>query len=1017
LAKPDSDQKPKLTATEKLNKGRDFIKTGVHEIKTHWNTPRPGFDMPYREWGTTTLATSCDRTHDALSGFLSFSAGCYLIMRYYQVDNIDFMAINLIGAPLGYFWSILGWGIADNLGRLAKKTERKLIAVYSAAIAVGLAFIIFCPVSFGEAFIQGFGKIFGIQVFLAGYGSIRDLLLRKYLIPKYGRYKFWPYVNAPLRVIAAFFILFWNFKQYNYGDMLWRLYLCFSIYSGRTTAGFVANMYRFCTTNNDERLLLECYPVKIGYFLRTVVADWTLPILATQFGGPENIRTMRWLYLPFMIVSLVPVLITFHKLRERLPQPPIEKKVTFSFWEGVTGVLRNKYRWITMISGTFDTLGTGARLARDCIWFYMLRMTDGIWLVILLTITQLYMGPGGFVAPFIIKRFDFKKLYMVSRAIAVTCDIFELLAVIFFNQKGVVTLAVALIILNFITNTVMSPSGYANSNMGIKINNYQMWLSGERLENYQSIFGWIQAPIIYLIALIIPVLYRTYGLTSDYDVLFNESVRYKVWVFGALLCIVGDIICIFPYAFFNYSNRKHEQIMEEQKERTEAAWIEAEAEGSLTQNGTIGRPSSFTVEADEEERKAALKRKQEKEAELAAAKAKKTKRRRFSPFRDEKDYVPLPVFNKIAMEGWQKKLYRKEDIEGAINDAAVFEADGGVIKRYLPPRKFVLKKSVKVAVSIILAVTITASLGISFKTLANAKAEKYAYSANIGGKGLSGYYLEQFSGLSSETEIKLYYAKKEIKPPLWRQVMEYFSIVGSPPDVYITGKDGKYVPIVALGDFSLPNNSYLTSITLGPEIRYIGTWVFNNCPSLREIKVDPANKWFKSVDGVLYTIDGKELIAYPEARGYNSKDNKQDDNKGWVSYSSYKVPHGVAKIWDYAFYKVDTLTSVTFPSTLKEIGEMAFWTCNGLSSLKLNEGLEVIAKDAFSYDVNLEGDIIFPSTLRSIGDFAFSKDKKITGFTFNMTKAEFEKRGVTANGYRWNYRTGASDDSRLKFRG
>ncbi len=62
------------------------------------------------------------------------------------------------------------------------------------------------------------------------------------------------------------------------------------------------------------------------------------------------------------------------------------------------------------------------------------------------------------------------------------------------------------------------------------------------------------------------------------------------------------------------------------------------------------------------------------------------------------------------------------------------------------------------------------------------------------------------------------------------------------------------------------------------------------------------------------------------------------------------------------------------------------------------------------------GTVVFPSTLRSIGDFAFSKDAKISGFTFNMTREEYEARGVTANAYRWNYRTGAADDSRLKFR-
>ncbi len=1000
-----------------MNKGRQYAKTGLHEVKAHWNTPRPGFDMPYKEWAWTTLCNAFDGTHGALSGFLSFSASCYLIMRYYQVDSLDFMAINLIGAPLGYLWCVLGWGIADNLGRLEKKTERRLIAVYSAAIAIGLALILFSPVSFGEGFIQGLGKIFGIQVLLSGYNAIRELLLRKYLIPKFGRFKFWPYVNAPMRIITTFFLLFWDFKQYNYGDMLWRLYLVFSLHSGRTTAGYVGNMYKFSTTNNNERLILECYPVKIGGLMKNIIADWTVPILAMQFGGPENIRTMRWLFFPIATVALVMVLITFPKMRERLPQPPIEKKVTFSFWEGVTAVLRNKYRWITMISGIFDFLGVGARLARDCIWFYMLRMTDGVWFVFLRTVFDLYNIPAEFLAPFIIKRFDFKKLYMVSRGIAVICDIFELLAVIFCNNQSVVTMAVLLLILNFIAGLLTGANGKATGNMGIKINDYQMWLSGERLENFSGIFGWIQAPLIYLIGLIIPLLYRTYGLTSDYDVLFNQDVRIKVWIFGAILCIAGDIICILPYSFFNYSNRKHEQIMEEQKERSEAAWTEAEAEGTLTQDGAIGRPSVFVVESDEAEKIASLERKREKEEALAAAKAEKAKRKRFSLFRDEKDYVPLPEFNKSATEGWQRKLFRKEDIEGALADAAVFKEDGGQIKRYLPPRKFVMKKSVKATVSVVLAITITASLGISFKTVTNAKAEKYVYAENIDGKGLSGYYLDQFSGLSSQKEIKLYYAKNEIKPPIWRQVLEYFSIIDVPPDEYIADINGKYAPLVALGDFSLPNNSYLTSITIGPEISYIGKWVFNNCQNLREFKVDPANKWFKAVDGVLYTIDGKELVAYPEARGYDDKGNEKSGENTWVPYSTYEIPDGVAKIWYYAFYKVDTLASVAFPPTLKEIGEMAFWTCNSLESLKLNEGLEVIAKDAFSYNVNLEGDIVFPSTLCSIGDFAFSKDAKITGFTFNMTKAIFDERGVTTDAYRWNYRTGASKDSLLKFLG
>lgn len=1013
MAGTGTAEKPKLTFTQAVSKGKGFVSTAKNELKSYWHVPRPGFEMPYKEWASATLSTACDSTHSSVFNFLSFSASCYLIMRYYQVDALDFTVIGLIGAPLGYFWSILGWSITDNLGHLEKKRERRLVGVYTTAVIAGIALMLFCPVSFGEAFVKGFGKIFGVQIFLNGFNSVRDLYLRKYLIPKYGRYKFWPYVNAPMRVITTFILLYWDFSRYNYGDMLWRLYLCFSLNSMRPTGGFANSMYPFATNNNDERVLLQCYPIKIGGLMKNIIGDWTVPILATMFGGPENIRTMRWLNLPIGLITLGTVLATIPKIKERLPQPPVEKKVTFTFWEGVTGVLRNKYRWITMVSGVFDYFGEGARLARDCIWFYMLRMSDGGLFVFLRTVSTLYNIPAEFLAPFIIKRFDFKKLYMVSRSIAVVCDVLELLAVLFLNNHSVVTLAIALLVLNFISGLFTRANAKAIENMNIKINDYQMWLSGERLESYSGVFGWVQAPATYIIGLLIPLLYRTYGLSSDYDVLFNHGVRLKVWIFGALLCIAGDIICIIPYAFFNYSNKKHAHIMAEQKERAEAAWNEAEMEGDLKHDGTIGRPSAFEIKTDEKEKEEAARRKAEKEAAIELKKAQKQKR--FKLFSDEKDYAPLPVYNVESVNGWRKKLYRKEDIEGAAIDAEIFKADGNAHKQYIRPRKMVLKNSVKTAVSIMLVITIVASLMISFKTVTNAKAEKYKYVESNSDDMPTGWYLSQFSGLSSETTVELNYAKKEIKKPVWIEVLEYFAIKEKESDVYETNEKGEKQPIIALGDFSLSNNTYLTSILIGPSVQYIGEWVFNNCPNLKEIKADPENKWFTSVDGVLYTKDMTELIAYPEARGYMDKKDERADNDGWVTYSEYEVPEGVKKIWYYAFYKVDTLTKISFPSTLEVIGEMAFWTCRGLTEIELNEGLKEIHKDAFSYCTEVKGEVILPSTLVYMGNYVFSKTAGITGFTANMTKEEFEERGVTKDAYRWHYRTGISSENEIKF--
>ena len=50
-----------------------------------------------------------------------------------------------------------------------------------------------------------------------------------------------------------------------------------------------------------------------------------------------------------------------------------------------------------------------------------------------------------------------------------------------------------------------------------------------------------------------------------------------------------------------------------------------------------------------------------------------------------------------------------------------------------------------------------------------------------------------------------------------------------------------------------------------------------------------------------------------------------------------------------------------------------------------------------------------------MGNYVFSTTAGIAGFTANMTKEEFEERGVTKDAYRWYYRTGISSDNEIIF--
>ena len=87
----------------------------------------------------------------------------------------------------------------------------------------------------------------------------------------------------------------------------------------------------------------------------------------------------------------------------------------------------------------------------------------------------------------------------------------------------------------------------------------------------------------------------------------------------------------------------------------------------------------------------------------------------------------------------------------------------------------------------------------------------------------------------------------------------------------------------------------------------------------------------------------------------------------------------VTKIKD-AFYGNNTITSVTIPDTVTEIGEDAFYSCSNLKSVTLPSALKTIGETAFGNCLNLTG-ITLPSKLETIGNYAFYKCKALKSVT------------------------------------
>ena len=168
--------------------------------------------------------------------------------------------------------------------------------------------------------------------------------------------------------------------------------------------------------------------------------------------------------------------------------------------------------------------------------------------------------------------------------------------------------------------------------------------------------------------------------------------------------------------------------------------------------------------------------------------------------------------------------------------------------------------------------------------------------------------------------------------------------------------------VTALEAFSVSNAGYLEELCIGANVKIIHPWAVTNCEALRSIEVDPANPFFTSVDGVLYSRGRSKLVLYPNMRG-----------EGFV------IPESVTVIAENAFYKCKNLREIEFPPSLRVLEEKAFFRCAGLTALRLPEGLEVIGVDAFAFCDGLEGDVTIPASCREIRDYAFSsKNSKIS---------------------------------------
>ena len=165
-----------------------------------------------------------------------------------------------------------------------------------------------------------------------------------------------------------------------------------------------------------------------------------------------------------------------------------------------------------------------------------------------------------------------------------------------------------------------------------------------------------------------------------------------------------------------------------------------------------------------------------------------------------------------------------------------------------------------------------------------------------------------------------------------------------------------------------------------PLLRLIGRDTFAYCTGLTSIIVDENNTAYKSIDGNLYSKDGK-FIKYAIAK----------------SDTSFTMPKNVTTIEDGAFSGT-RLTDITISDSVTYIGNWTFNNSLSLTSITIPDGVISIGAGAFNSCATLTS-VTIGKSVTSIGSSAFYGCSNLTSITFNGTVAEWN--AIAKDSY-WN---------------
>ena len=536
------------------------IKQAPTYVKEHWNSPNEGEYLSLSETAAYTFGQAGIYIFMTFAGIMTFGA-TYFTGSIMGISNLDFTIIGIMSTVVNYILIVfnpIGVLIYENHGRLSRKMKIFAHIAYISEIVVGIC-CYFIPSEGFEFIIKGFPQLIGNMLLIAGVTNYITWIIRRAFSAKHGRLKpFLVICGIPSALIMSI-IPYLPLLDTTYTKRLIILHFAFSLMSyfyGNLTN--VTGLVAFITPNSQERQrLYSIVPIITGLF--PSIINMFLPMLISVTGGYLNLKTYR-VFVPIFSFAGILVALSIVKCKERVIEPPIEKRKKVTFFKGAKNVLKNKYFWIINVSNTLGLYQwhIGNLLAW---WFiYSLRME---WFSgVAANIVVVGMTVGNILCPILTKKFEKRDILLLSRALTILMCFGIVLAV----KTG--NIYIFLISLT-LKNTIQPVVDGVNSGLGADVQVYHQWKYGERADSMSGVFSWFLNPVNMVISYIVPYLLKLVGFTSDWDVLYDSEILTKVFSIYTWATIISLVLVTLPFVFYDLTKEKYETCVSELKQRVE----------------------------------------------------------------------------------------------------------------------------------------------------------------------------------------------------------------------------------------------------------------------------------------------------------------------------------------------------------------------------------------------------------------------------------------------------------------